>query len=180
MTGPPPDRLSDFASERNPQASLTMTEKKHQSVMHELKGAQPLDALHMDSIEINNQLTTREWVRMTDIDRQSWLCPEKQMITSDKWTTATEVKACTSWGKTLSDTNRPAHHSTGALRPCSSALYPWEPNLFSFEPDRSLGLVVQSVPTDTSEIMVSKRQGEAHIAYLFEEREWGDMRPLDN
>ena len=85
MTGPPPDRLSDFASERNPQASLTMTEKKHQSVMHELKGAQPLDALHMDSIEINNQLTTREWVRMTDIDRQSWLCPEKQMITSDKW-----------------------------------------------------------------------------------------------
>ena len=80
MTGPPPDRLSDFASERNPQASLTMTEKKHQSVMHELKGAQPLDALHMDSIEINNQLTTREWVRMTDIEdkadyaqRNKWL-----------------------------------------------------------------------------------------------------------
>ena len=62
MTGPPPDRLSDFNSERqgNPQASLTMTEKKHQSVMHELKGTQPLDALHTDSIEINNQLTTRE------------------------------------------------------------------------------------------------------------------------
>ena len=80
MTGPPPDRLSDFASERNPQASLTMTEKKHQSVMHELKGAQPLDALHMDSIEINNQLTTREWVRIADIDdkadyaqRNKWL-----------------------------------------------------------------------------------------------------------
>ena len=53
--------------------------------MQEMKGAHNLDALHMDSIEINNQLTTREWVRMTDIDRQSWLCPEKQMITSDKW-----------------------------------------------------------------------------------------------
>ena len=157
-----------------------MTEKKNKSVMQEMKGAHNLDALHMDSIEINNQLTTREWVRIADIDDKADYAQRNKWLLQISETTATEVKACTSWGKTLSDTNRPAHHSTGALRPCSSALYPWEPNLFSFEPDRSLGLVVQSVPTDTSEIMVSKRQGEAHIAYLFEEREWGDMRPLDN
>ena len=57
-----------------------MTEKKNKSVMQEMKGAHNLDALHMDSIEINNQLTTREWVRMTDIDdkadyaqRNKWL-----------------------------------------------------------------------------------------------------------
>jgi len=37
-----------------------MTEKKNKSVMQEMKGAHNLDALHMDSIEINNQLTTRE------------------------------------------------------------------------------------------------------------------------
>ena len=63
MTGAPPnDRLSDFASttDRHPQGSLTMTEKKNKSVMQEMKGAHNLDALHMDSIEINNQLTTRE------------------------------------------------------------------------------------------------------------------------
>ena len=57
-----------------------MTEKKNKSVMQEMKGAHNLDALHMDSIEINNQLTTREWVRITDIEdkadyaqRNKWL-----------------------------------------------------------------------------------------------------------
>ena len=48
-----------------------MTEKKNKSVMQEMKGAHNLDALHMDSIEINNQLTTREWVRIADIDEKA-------------------------------------------------------------------------------------------------------------
>ena len=157
-----------------------MTEKKHQSVMHELKGTQPLDALHTDSIEINNQLTTREWVRMTDIDRQSWLCPEKQMITSDKWNDYfSEARACTSWGKTSSDTKGQHTAATGALRPCprpgplrAKSIFlstRWESRARGAEcPNRHFGS------------MVSNRQGKAHLAYLLEEREWGDMRPLDN
>ena len=58
------EKLSDFATDRNI-ASLTLTEKKNKSVMQEMKNA-PLEALHQDSLDQTNQLTTREWVRVRE------------------------------------------------------------------------------------------------------------------
>ena len=59
MTGNPEitARLSDFNTAR---ASLTMTEKKNKSVMHEMKVENNLESLQQDSLDQSNQLTTRE------------------------------------------------------------------------------------------------------------------------
>ena len=43
-----------------------------------------LESLQQDSLDQTNQLTTREWVRW-ERQKNSWLCPPRQMITSDKW-----------------------------------------------------------------------------------------------
>ena len=73
-----------------------MTEKKNKSVMQEMKGAHNLDALHMDSIEINNQLTTREWVRMTDIeDKADYAQRNKWLLQISETTTSLKQWACT-------------------------------------------------------------------------------------